>query len=392
MNKTDLMCRNVKVYPWFKMFFNLIIIGPILVPFMLWKGLSYAEIMLLQSISAISVFIFEVPTGAIADKVSRKLSLVLSGFFAVFGLLFYILFKSFLLFAVAEILFGIGLTLSSGSDSALLYESLAKSQKKDEYQNHEGHAASLCFIGQAIGGVLSAFLFKYNPNLPFIISIGNLFVAIIFSFKFEETEREKSEHKYVIHVLKSIKISIKTPRILWTVLFAGLMGFVYRTSFWLYQPYFKLADIDIQWFGLIFAYFNIVAAFSSKYLVKKFHKTRPRKIFLVLILIMAGSFLVPMIFFSPFMIIVLASQQIVRGMYRPTLRFYINHQISDKYRATVISLVSLSASLCFAILSPIVGLALDHKGTPFTYVWMGIITLAGTLILWTLRAYQKRKN
>lgn len=384
--------KNIVVYPWFKFFFSMLIIGPILVPFMLWKGLSYAEIMLLQSISAIAVFIFEVPTGAIADKVSRKLSLVLSSFFCILGLLFYILFKSFFLFAVAELLFGIGVTLSSGADSAILYESLVKVDRKKEYQNHEGHAASICFMGQAVGGIISSFLYSYNYFLPFWISIFNLFVAIIFSLEFTETPRNKSEHKYLIHVFKSIKISITTPRILWTILFAGLMGFAFRTTFWLYQPYFDLVGIQVKWFGLIFAYFNIIAAFSSKYLVKKFYEARPRKILLSLILIVGFSYLVPLLFLSPFMIIALGSQQIVRGLYSPTLRFYINHQIQDEYRATVISLVSLSASLCFAIFSPLVGLALDYHGTQFTYFWMGITTLSGAFLLWMLRRYYKLKN
>ena len=51
-------------------------------------------------------------------------------------------------------------------------------------------------------------------------------------------------------------------------------------------------------------------------------------------------------FVFPAAIAILALQQIVRGLYRPTLNFYINHQIQDEYRATVISLVSLSAGKC----------------------------------------------
>jgi len=76
----------------------MLIIGPVLVPFMLFKGLSYSQIMLLQSISAVSVIVFEVPTGAIADKFSRRISLFLSGWFCASGLILYIAFESFYLF------------------------------------------------------------------------------------------------------------------------------------------------------------------------------------------------------------------------------------------------------------------------------------------------------
>ncbi|HQN29455.1 MAG TPA: MFS transporter, partial [Mesotoga sp.] len=72
------MERNVRVYNRFRFSQNMLIIGPVLVPYMIFKGLSYSEIMLLQSISAISVVLFEVPTGSLADRISRKFSLVIS--------------------------------------------------------------------------------------------------------------------------------------------------------------------------------------------------------------------------------------------------------------------------------------------------------------------------
>lgn len=102
--------------------------------------------------------------------------------------------------------------------------------------------------------------------------------------------------------------------------------------------------------------------------------------------------MIPAFLIFPWIIVVLGLQQIVRGLYNPTLRFYINHQIKDEYRATVISLVSLSASLGFAIFSPFVGISLDKNGTIPTYLWMGIITLGGTLFLVLLRKLQKLKK
>ncbi len=381
--------KNIKLYTGFKFFTNMLIIGPILVPFMLFKGLSYSQIMLLQSISAISVFLFEVPTGAVADKFSRKVSLAISGILCGIGLLIYILFKSFLLFAVAEIIFGLGITFSSGADAAILYESLVKLDRKKEYQKREGNAAFYLFIGQGVGSVLSGFLYKYNPFLPFWISIGNILIAVFIAFGFTDTERTKSKHNYVVHVFKSFSITFRTPRILWTVLFAALMGFVFRTSYWLYQPYFKTVNIDVQWFGVIFFFFNMTAAFSSKVLVKKYYDSRPRKVLISLAFLMAASYLIPALIVFPWIIVVIGLQQIVRGLYGPTLRFYINHQIEDEYRATVISLVSLSGSLGFAVFSPFVGINLDNNGTIPTYFWMGIITLGGTVFLLLLRKLQK---
>jgi len=382
--------RNVKIYKYYSLFINLLIIGPILVPYMLLKGLSYTEIMLLQSISAISVFVFEVPTGVVSDKISRKVSLVLSSLFCSLGLLFYISFNSFIPFAIAEILFGIGMTFHSGADSSILYESLNFLNRKKEYQNIEGHASSLVFTGQALGSILSGFLYKYYHDLPLWISIFNMLIAGVISLKFVEPKSTKSEHKYHLHIFKSFGIIFRTKRLLWTILLAIIVGFTFRASFWLYQPYFKEVKIDVMYFGLIFFVFNMIAAFSSKYLVKKFYETRPRIVLTTLTFFMSCSYLLPFIFRSVFSLIFLSLQQIVRGLYQPTLRFYINHQIEDKYRATIISVISLISSLSFAVFSPLAGLSLDYWGTLPTYFFVGIFSVVGTILLILFRHKQKK--
>ena len=66
--------RNINSYYFYRAFAEALIVGPILVLYMLSKGLNYTEIMLLQSIFSITITIFEVPTGVIADRISRKFS------------------------------------------------------------------------------------------------------------------------------------------------------------------------------------------------------------------------------------------------------------------------------------------------------------------------------
>ncbi|KLO24899.1 MULTISPECIES: MFS transporter [unclassified Marinitoga] len=382
--------KNVIIYPFYRFFINFRIIGPIVVPYMIFKGLNYSEIMLLQSIYSISIFLFEVPTGSLADKVSRKLSLFLSGVFAALGLTLYIVFNSFWVFALAEILFGIGLTLSSGADSALLYESLIKLNRKNDFQVIEGKSNSYLFLGHAFGSIISGFLYSYNKFLPFWISVLSVIIGSFIAFLFVETEREKSEHSYTIHVFKSFKLAINTPRILWALVYAMFIGFTFRIGFWLYQPYFSIVNIDVKWYGVIFFAFNIIAAWASKFLSMKIKDIRPRKVLLTLLGITTLSFILPVIFISKLAIAFLTLQQIVRSLYRPTMNFYINHQVEDKYRATVISMVSLAANLSFAILSPFIGMALDYKGTIFTYILVGIISLTGTIELILLRKKQKK--
>ena len=139
--------RNIRYYPLHRLLLGLIIIGPVLTPHLRSKGLDYTQIMVLQSISAVSLVLFEMPTGIIADRVSRRLSLFLSGATLALGLTVYILGQSFTVLAVAEVLFAIGMTFRSGANSAFLYESLARLGREQEYTRIEGRATSWIFIG-----------------------------------------------------------------------------------------------------------------------------------------------------------------------------------------------------------------------------------------------------
>ncbi|MCF7911097.1 MAG: MFS transporter [Candidatus Cloacimonetes bacterium] len=387
--------RNVKVFLYYKFFNNMLIIGPVLMLFLLWKGLSYTNIMVLQSLSALSVLLFEVPTGIVSDKITRHLALFMGSLLCFMGLLLYILGHCFFVFAVAEIVFGLGMTFTSGSDTSLLYESLVKLDRKKEYQTILGKSMSIMFIGQGIGAVISSLLYKINPLIPFIISLGFLIVAMVTSTFFKDQGRHKSTGNYLSHIIHSGREVFTKKRILWALGFAVIMGIASRCSFWLYQPYFEVIKLDVAWFGVAFLFFNIAAASSSHYLVKKFKDVRPRRLLLVLLFIMGISFLVPALHPAIFLIPVFALQQFVRGLYNPTMSFYINHQVEDHNRATVSSMVSMAACLGFAIFSPISGHWLDTIGAIPTYFrmtwfsWSGFVLL---FIFWRWHKLAKKKK
>lgn len=89
------------------------------------SGLSIGQISLLFAIwSGVSV-VAEVPTGALADRYSRRAALVAHGMLQAAGYALWILVPGFAGFAVGFVLWGLGGTLASGTFEALLYDSLA---------------------------------------------------------------------------------------------------------------------------------------------------------------------------------------------------------------------------------------------------------------------------
>jgi len=373
--------KNIRIYMFYKFFINMIIIGPIVTPFLLNKGLNYTQILSLQSVYAVTTFLFEVPTGVVADKFSRKLSLILAGIFIASGLSLYILFDNFYLLALGEIIIGIGLTFSSGADSALLFETLKGTEHEKEYSKYESKSVSYIFMGQGVGGVISSILFSMNDDNPYIMSVSFMILAMITALYFIEPVREKTTDSYVSHVFENTKNIFKSKIVLWLTLYSIFFGSCTVIGFFLYEPYFKTVNIAVPVYGVIFFVFNIIAALSAKIYSKYYSGKSSIKILLFLTVIVFLSFIVPCMFMNIFIFPFITLQQIFRAIYGPVMKGVLNRNTQDKHRATMISTMSLLSSLAYAGALPFLGMILDNRGSKYAYLVVGCIFGVFAMIL-----------
>jgi MFS family permease len=375
--------KNIRTYYFYSTFSELLILGPVLVLFLTAKGLSFTEIMLLQSISAISVFIFEVPTGALADKVGRKYSVILGAFLWAVGLFLYIGGKSFIVFMLSEIVFSLGSAFRSGSDSALIYDSLKLLGREKEYQKVEGKARSFALYAQAVGSVLSSFLYEADIYLPLVVSILFMAVTIIIALRFKEPHIEENQGKVELNYFQQIKESgsyiFHHDKLKAIVVFSMIFYVFYRTGFWYFQPYMESVNIPVKYFGLLFFLFNITAAFISKRSGYIMDKTKPKTLtFMAFLMII--SFLIlgtAKVWVGVFAILL---QQAARGIYRPVTTKYLNKHIPSDKRATILSFHSLCTNLALAAAYPFMGILKDSTDIFTTHIVLTVSMFVLTLI------------
>lgn len=375
--------RNIKAYYIYSTFAELLILGPILVLFLLAKGLNFTEIMLLQSIAAVSVVIFEVPTGAIADKFGRKFSMGLGSLLWASSLLIYVVGTNFFIFAIAEIIFSLGATLKSGADTAIIYDSLKLMKRERDFQEVEGHARSLSLYAQAIGSVIAGFIYSININLPMLVSILFMLVTFITTLRFSEPPIEEKKDNCTIGYFKQIYESgsyVLNHEKIKAILFFLMVFFIfYRAGFWYFQPYMKAVNIPVEWFGAIFFIFNITAAIVSKKSHKIMEITKPRTLSFMALLIITSFFIlgITKVWIGVFAILL---QQAARGLYRPVTRKYLNKHIPSNKRATILSFQSLVTSLAVAITSPFIGMLMDSTDVYVSHIVLAIAMLILTFI------------
>ena len=105
-------------------------------------GLSYVQIGLMEVLFGIATILAEVPTGAIADRFGRRVALGVGALgFAGATVLFATL--NFPGLIVGHLFMSITRTLMSGSDDALLYDSLRQLRRTEEYERHAGRASAV---------------------------------------------------------------------------------------------------------------------------------------------------------------------------------------------------------------------------------------------------------
>lgn len=377
--------RNIRLYPLYRLCFGLLIIGPVLTPYLRAKGLVYTQIMLLQSISAVALVLFEVPTGIVADRVSRRLSLLLSSLCVGAGLVVYIVSSTFLTLAVGEVLVALGLTFRSGADAAFLHESLDRLGRAREYTRIEGQAVSWIFVGQSLGTFVCSLLYEMDPDLPFWVSVAATGAAAMVTLRFHEPRRHKAQRTYSAHVLHSFGVALRSGPLRWTLALAAVMGVAARAGFWLYEPYFARVDIPIIWYGPVFGVFNLIAALAARLLTHRLPDARISLPFMTLVL--AFTFLLPALVVSAWSILIISLQQLVRAAYKPTVSAWVNRQVGDDVRATLHSIVGIVAALSFAGVSPFIGIALDAHGAVWVYMIMGnaVGICAMVLLAWRIR-------
>ena len=107
--------------------------GPVLVPFFTqWGGVSLSQVFYLNAWFFFCNFLFEVPTGALADRLGRKVSLAIGSLLGFGAAFLYTSRPLMAVFLAAEAVFALAFTFHSGADEALAYDSLkAAGQEKN---------------------------------------------------------------------------------------------------------------------------------------------------------------------------------------------------------------------------------------------------------------------
>lgn len=362
---------------------------PVLALFYIANQVPLEQFAIIMSAFLLTSIILEIPSGVIADILGYKKTLIISRSLYVIEVVILAFFQGFWPFLIAKIISGIGISLSSGTNQALIYNTLKKLKREKEHKKITGKAYMISMFAQAIIFIIGAFLFKINYKLPAYASLPILILGLILTFFLVEPYKNKISLtiKNSIHHLKEgIKLFSKNKYLIYLMIFGISIGTLREIAMTISSEFLKQISIPIALIGVISFIFSSIIAISSKkanYLEKKFGEKKS----FILIQITAIISVMGMMFMIPFYgLIFYLPIAFITGFSSIITNHYANEHSTTKHRATMLSIKNLANSLGPFIMYPVFGFVTRSFGMKYAFA-----TLTGFVIVGIIASAIYRK-
>ncbi len=359
------------------------------VPIAVWpliygKYITFTQLGIILSVAFIWQTVLELPSGALADLIGRKKTIVIGFVFRLLGFLSVVFGNSFIWFLAAEVFDKTHEALYSGAAQALAYDSLKEQNKEAEFEKLENKSyfwATTFFIGAS---VLGGFLYTIHPKLPYIVVLLpatlNILVASLYKEPTIDTQTF-SLQTYLKQNVDGFKHIFRHRQVALISFYSVSVTYVFLTGlWWLYQKAGNEIGFAPQYVGILigglYAMRSIGSAVYSK--LKQTHVDQR----LAWLATFQGlfSFLIA-IPSSLIGIVGLAGRYLTDGIRQPLVTTAQNKHMESKYRATALSAVSLLTSIALAVTNPFIGWGIDHYGARTVIGVLSVVSFAVALPL-----------
>ncbi len=317
-------------------------------------GLTPVQLVLVGTTLELSAFLFEIPTGVVADAYSRRASIIIGYLLMGAGFLVEGFFPAVLPILLAQVIWGLGYTFTSGASQAWITDEIGEEPANKLFMRatQVGLVASLLGMGAAI------FIGVSNVALPIIVGafgvllIGLVLIVIMPETGFQPTPREdRTTWQHMWHTFnEGLKVVRSRPRLL-SILGVGLFYGLYSEGFdrlWV-KHLLDTFDLPVIFGNSQVAFFaalriagSILTLFAVRYVEKRVDSGSSLAIGRAM-LIVTGGIAAAMIGFalSPLLPLTIGLYLVIdalRDVRNPLNTAWVNQKLDSKVRATVHSM------------------------------------------------------
>ncbi len=300
-------------------------------------GLSSSQIGIVLGAFSITTLLFEIPTGVLADRFSRKWTMVVARVILSAGMLTWLLVPNFKGYIAGIICMGVAESMMSGALQAYLYESLGEDTHK--FNRYNSRVWAVMMTGWMIGSGIAALVGLRYGFLLAVSAFLPLLSACITATLPKEPHNTVKDAKVHTLITGAAKYIVSTRKLLYAF-FAIISLKILVDVLIEYIPlYYKAAGSPVRLIPFIFLvgnFFTIFLFWHSHTLVKFLKRKETLTGFLFLLLFVVSRYMGTI----PAIMGIFLYVRYVRIMF-VDLESEFQHMSVNKYRATLGSLYSM---------------------------------------------------
>lgn len=356
------------------------------------RGMSLVEVGLLESIFHVSSFLFEVPSGALADRLSYRAVLILGRVCAMISSIILIFSHDFLWFAVGFIISAWSYNLNSGTTDALVYESLRCLNQEKRYIKVSANVNALYELADTLGIFVAGwFVTAYFEGVYWIqIAISMLAILSVLMMR-EPRKSQRKEEKVTSYfaILKNAALFLKeNGQLRFLMLFFALFEGVAATYYFYFQSLvdgYGFKGYQISLLMIASAVFQIIGAKISPQIERWAGQAN---LILYFSALLCGLLILSFVNQLPLLIGCFITLNTLVSVSQPIFSNYFNALIPSSSRATLLSVSSMLFSVAMIVLFPLSGWLIERLRFTVSFGAMGMVL---SLVLVVLVIVMKRR-
>ena len=317
-------------------------------------GLSPVQLILVGTTLELSAFVFEVPTGIVADVYSRRLSIIIGYIIMGIGFLLEGFFPFFATILLAQAIWGLGYTFTSGATQAWITDEIGE----DDANKLFLRATQVGLFASLIGMGLASFVGANNVALPIqigslgVIVIGIILMLIMPETGFHPTPREdRNTWQHMWHTFRQGVSAVRSKPRLINIVFIGLFYGIYSEGFdrlWVkhlldnFELPLLFGNNQVAFFAALRVTGTILTILAVRFVEKRVDSSSPLAIGRAMLLVtgiisfaLFGFALSPLLLLSLGLYLVIS---VLRNVQIPLQTAWINQKLDSQVRATVHSM------------------------------------------------------
>lgn len=310
-------------------------------------GLNSAQITSLFAVYSLSVFLLEIPTGVLGDKIGENNSLIIGAALTAIAMFLFINGTTVLLY-IGEFILGVGSTFFSGPFDSIIYKYCKDTKNNLDFDDIVSKSYSLQWIALCFS-FLGCFVILKNGELAYVFwftFIANIILLFIVSLL--PRIRADGINNNVNDIVKKYFFEIVSNRQLLIICLLNIcFSIVLVTGYQILQTYLLNSSIAEKYNGLLY-FIAAIFASSGAYFFKKLKRIfKSEKILISICLILLSFCMFGLGITSAVLLIFIfvCVYRLVWGITSPMFSSLVNQNINDdSFRNTAFSIISLGCN------------------------------------------------